>query len=76
LPAKLADLPDIDPVFSIDGWKTPIQYAPQPDGSVILTSHGAVGTNQIFSIQFAVPGITSKAPTSAVTNPSDTNKGP
>jgi hypothetical protein len=77
--AKFQQLPDrldlIAPAFTMDGWGRPIEYAPQPDGSVILTSHGATGSGQIFSLQFTVPGATPVGASATATEPSDTNKG-
>lgn len=56
LPSKLSDLP-VDPErddTTTDGWSKPITYSPQKDGSVILTSPGKNGGEDIRSHQFSM----------------------
>jgi len=67
LPNSFTEVPVLQqrPELLTDGWNRPISYTPQPDGSVLLTSHGQPGTSQIFSLQFTVPGITQFTPTTA-----------
>ena len=63
LPPRLADLPPLAPNRSSstnDAWGRPIMYAPQPDGSVILSSPGKPGGHPI-TLRFAI---------SPTTNPS------
>jgi hypothetical protein len=68
LPNRLSDIKG-DPRIrrTVDAWGRPMMYIPNPDGSVILSSQGKIGSNQIFSRQFTVPGIQTKGPTTATT---------
>jgi hypothetical protein len=56
LPASLAEIHQMMDE-GMDGWHNPISYSPQPDGSVLLSSHGPGGANQVFSIQIFTPGL-------------------
>jgi hypothetical protein len=67
LPTRLTD-EDI-PLFIRDGWNDLISYSVQPDGSVLLVSHGKPGSGQIFSLQFTVPATVRPGPTTASTEP-------
>jgi hypothetical protein len=56
LPAKLSDLP-LNPGKDgrlTDGWGKPFLYAPQKDGSVILSSVGRDGPDHAESIRFSM----------------------
>jgi hypothetical protein len=64
LPNSYADLPKearLD-VYTLDGWKRPISYTRQSDGSVLLSSQEKDGT-KVFAIEFAVPGAATTQPT-------------
>jgi hypothetical protein len=56
LPPRLADLPDAGGLEPVDGWGGPLDYQPGQNGSVVLTSHGKMGSNQVFSDAFVIPG--------------------
>jgi hypothetical protein len=57
LPGSLTEIPNLDPIFLNDSWGRPLLYSAEPDGSVILASHGKEGSNQTFSVQFGVSGV-------------------
>jgi hypothetical protein len=56
LPKDLSDLPQRpDHADSIvDGWGRPLAFAPQPDGSVVITSLGKDGAHNSRSIRFTI----------------------
>jgi hypothetical protein len=70
LPSKLSDIDD-SPAIVDDGWNVPLSYSVQPDGSVLLVSHGKPGSGQIFSLQFTLPPIVPPGPTTAAAEPSN-----
>jgi hypothetical protein len=59
LPRNLSDLPPVPPDRYSDindAWGRELIYTPQPDGSVVLGSHGKDGTgDDKFTVRFTVP---------------------
>ena len=57
LPGKLSDLPPENNRVIFDGWGSPIKYDIGPNGLVVLTNSGQLGSKQIFSTAFIVAGV-------------------
>jgi len=74
LPAQLSDLPPLSPDRdgnTDDAWGRPLVYMPQPDSSVILSSHGKDGSSNAITVRFTIPGVNLSGPTTVTTKESN-----